>query len=36
MLSRRMLCDEGGMLSNDVERERAFDRRHLMELITLG
>ncbi len=31
MLSRGMLCDEGGMLSIGVEEERAFGRRHFME-----
>ena len=35
MLSRGMLYDEGGMLSIGVEGERAFGRRHFMELMSV-
>ena len=35
MLSRGMLYDEGGLLSIGVEGERAFGRRHFMELMSV-
>ena len=35
MVARGMLYDDGGMLSMGVEGERAFGRRHFMELVSV-